>query len=72
MVPKTSRVTSYRDLARKTVVVTAGTTNEAALQALSDKQKLSINIVTARDHAESFAMLEAGNGRCFVRYAEKD
>src|SRR6516164_2677372 len=66
MVPKTSRVTSYRDLARKTVVVTAGTTNEAALQALSDKQKLSINIVTARDHAESFAMLEAGNADAFA------
>jgi glutamate/aspartate transport system substrate-binding protein len=66
MVPKTSRVTSYRDLARKTVVVTAGTTNEAALQMLSDKQKLSINIVTARDHAESFAMLEAGNADAFA------
>ena len=66
MVPKTSRVTSYRDLARKTVVVTAGTTNEVALQALSDKQKLSINIVTARDHAESFAMLEAGNAAAFA------
>jgi glutamate/aspartate transport system substrate-binding protein len=66
MVPKTSRVTSYRDLARKTVVVTAGTTNEAALRALSDKQKFSINIVTARDHAESFAMLEAGNADAFA------
>ena len=32
MVPKTSAVKSYRDLAGKTAVVTAGTTNEAALR----------------------------------------
>src|SRR6516165_10170085 len=36
MVMKASKVTSYRDLAGKTVVVTAGTTNEAALRTLSD------------------------------------
>jgi glutamate/aspartate transport system substrate-binding protein len=40
MVPKTSPVRSYRDLAGRTVVVTAGTTNETALRTLSDKQKL--------------------------------
>src|SRR5262245_9524914 len=39
MVPKASSVKSYRDLAGKTAVVTAGTTNEAALRTLSDKQK---------------------------------
>ena len=37
MVPKGSPCKSYRDLAGKTVVVTAGTTNEKAMQALSDK-----------------------------------
>jgi glutamate/aspartate transport system substrate-binding protein len=66
MVPKASAVTSYRDLAGKTVVVTAGTTNEAALRTLSDKQKLAINIVTARDHADSFAMLAAGKADAFA------
>jgi glutamate/aspartate transport system substrate-binding protein len=65
MVPKTSTIASYRDLARKIVVVTAGTTNEAALRTLSDKQKLGINIVTARDHADSFAVLEAGKADAF-------
>src|SRR6201984_2317932 len=60
MVPKTSTIASYRDLARKTVVVTAGTTNEAALRTLSDKQKLGINIVTARDHADSFTPVRGG------------
>jgi glutamate/aspartate transport system substrate-binding protein len=66
MVPKASSIASYRDLTGKTVVVTAGTTNEGALRTLSDKQKLGINIVTARDHAESFAMLAAGKADAFA------
>jgi len=66
MVPKTSGVSSYRDLAGKTVVVTAGTTNEAALRALSDKQKLGINFVVGRDHAQSFATLAAGKADAFA------
>ena len=66
MVPNASRVRSYRDLAGKTVVVTAGTTNEAALRTLSDKQKLGIDIVTARDHAQSLALLVAGKAEAFA------
>jgi glutamate/aspartate transport system substrate-binding protein len=66
MVPKDSAVQSYRDLAGKTVVVTAGTTNEAALRTLSDKQKLGIDIVTAPDHAQSLAVLVAGKASAFA------
>jgi glutamate/aspartate transport system substrate-binding protein len=66
MVPKASKVTSYRDLAGKTVVVTAGTTNEAALRTISDKQRLGINVVTERDHAESFGVLESGKADAFA------
>lgn len=66
MVPKASSVQSYRDLAGKTVVVTAGTTNEAALKALSDKQKLGIRIVTATDHAQSLAQLASGGADAFA------
>ena len=66
MVPKASKIASYRDLAGKTVVVTAGTTNEAALRTISDRQKLAINIVTTRDHADSFAVLEAGKADAFA------
>jgi glutamate/aspartate transport system substrate-binding protein len=66
MIPKASAVESYRDLAGKTVVVTAGTTNEAALRTLSDKQKLDITIVTARDHAQSLAQLAAGKADAFA------
>jgi glutamate/aspartate transport system substrate-binding protein len=66
MVPKASSVQSYRDLAGKTVVVTAGTTNEAALRTLSDKQKLGIKIVSAADHAQSVAMLASGGADAFA------
>ena len=66
MVPKASDVKSYRDLAGKTVVVTAGTTNEAALRTLSDKQKLNIKIVTAPDHAQSVATLASGGADAFA------
>jgi glutamate/aspartate transport system substrate-binding protein len=66
MVRRASKIGSYRDLAQKTVVVTAGTTNETALRTISDKQKLGIDIVTARDHADSFAVLEAGKADAFA------
>ena len=66
MVPKNSAVKSYRDLAGRSVVVTAGTTNEAALTALSDKQKLGIRIVAAPDHAESLALLASGGADAFA------
>jgi glutamate/aspartate transport system substrate-binding protein len=66
MVPKASPIASYRDLAGKTAVVTAGTTNEAALRTLSDKQKLGITIVAAADHAQSMAMLASGKADAFA------
>jgi glutamate/aspartate transport system substrate-binding protein len=66
LVKRSSAVASYRDLAGKTVVVTAGTTNEAAVKALSDKQHLGVNFLVARDHAESFAMLTQGKADAFA------
>jgi glutamate/aspartate transport system substrate-binding protein len=66
MVPKSSSVNSYRDLAGKTAVVTSGTTNEAALRTLSDKQKLGITIITAPDHAQSLEMLVSGKADAFA------
>jgi glutamate/aspartate transport system substrate-binding protein len=66
LLPRSSRISSYRDLLDKTVVVTAGTTNEAAVRAISDKQKLAINIIIGSDHAESFAMLKEGKADAFA------
>jgi ABC-type amino acid transport substrate-binding protein len=57
MVGKDSPIKTFRDLQGKTVVVTAGTTNEKALHDLQDKLKISFTILTAKEHADSFAML---------------
>jgi glutamate/aspartate transport system substrate-binding protein len=66
LVPLSSEITSYHDLRDKTVVVTAGTTNEAAVRAISDKQHLGIKFLVGQDHAESFAMLKEGKADAFA------
>jgi glutamate/aspartate transport system substrate-binding protein len=66
LVPRSSDITSYRDLVGKTVVVTAGTTNEAAVRAISEKQKLGVKFIIGKDHAESFAMLREGKADAFA------
>jgi len=60
LVPQSSPITSYRQLSGKAIAVTAGTTNETALQALDEKRKLGFRLVRAPDHAASFALLESG------------
>jgi glutamate/aspartate transport system substrate-binding protein len=66
LVPRSSGISSYRDLRDKTVVVTAGTTNEAAVRAISDKQHLGIKLLVGTDHAESFAILKNGKADAFA------
>ena len=66
LVPRSSSISSYRDLRDKTVVVTAGTTNEAAVRAISEKQHLGIKLLVGTDHAESFAMLKEGKADAFA------
>jgi glutamate/aspartate transport system substrate-binding protein len=66
LVPRSSGISSYRDLRDKTVVVTAGTTNETAVRTISDKQKLGIKLLVAKDHAASFAMLKEGKADAFA------
>ena len=66
MVPQSSSIRSYRDLAGRTVVVTAGTTNEAALRTLAQKQKLTLSIVSAADHGQSLDVLAAGKADAFA------
>jgi len=66
MVPAGSPIKSFRDLAGKTVLVTAGTTNEKTMRELGPKFGLNFRLVTARDHAESFAQLAAGRADAFA------
>jgi glutamate/aspartate transport system substrate-binding protein len=65
-VPKSSSIRSYRDLAGRTVVVTAGTTNEAALRTVAQKQKLGISIISGADHAQSLDALASGKADAFA------
>ena len=60
MVKRASKLRSYRDLRGRTVAVTEGTTNEAAIKAVNAKEGLAIKIVQFRDHDQSFAALAAG------------
>jgi len=66
LLPRSSAISSYRDLHDKTVVVTAGTTNEAAVQAISEKQHLGIKFLVGKDHAESFALMKEGEADAFA------
>jgi glutamate/aspartate transport system substrate-binding protein len=66
LVPRSSAISSYRDLHDKTVVVTAGTTNETAVRAISEKQRLGIKFLVGKDHAESFALLKEGKADAFA------
>jgi glutamate/aspartate transport system substrate-binding protein len=66
LVARGSAVRSYRDLGGKTAVVTAGTTNEAALRRLVERLHVPITIVTAPDHDQSFALLKAGHADAFA------
>ncbi|MCJ2013209.1 amino acid ABC transporter substrate-binding protein [Methylobacterium sp. J-076] len=66
LVRKGSPVASYRDLAGRTVVVTSGTTNEGILRDLLARLKIAAQVVTAPDHAASFAMVKEGKADAFA------
>jgi len=66
MVPHGSPIKSFRDLKGKTVVVTAGTTNEQAIRQLSLRFSLNINLIRVRDHADAFAVLSRGGADAYA------
>ena len=63
---KTSGIKDFPDLKGKNVVTTAGTTSERLLRALNDDKKMGMNIISARDHGESFLTLESGRAVAFM------
>jgi ABC-type amino acid transport substrate-binding protein len=66
LVRQNSPIRSFSDLAGRTVVVTAGTTNGPALQALGERQGIAFKMVTEPDHAQSFAHVAAGQADAFA------
>ena len=66
LVKRGSPIRSYRNLAGKTVVVTAGTTNEQAMQEIARRFKVDFKIIKQKDHAESYARLGDGKADAFA------
>ena len=63
---KTSGVVDFPDLKGKNVVTTAGTTSERLLKAMNAEKQMGMNIISAKDHGESFLMLESGRAVAFM------
>src|ERR1700730_6786333 len=66
MVKRGSGIRSYKDLKGKVVVATAGTTNEQVIKRLNQQFNVGMNIVAARDHEESYALVANGNAAAFA------
>ncbi len=62
---KASNIAKLADLKGKTVVSTAGTTNIKWLTEENGKQNLGMSILTAKDHAEAFLMVETDRAAAF-------
>ena len=63
---KATGIKDYTDLKGKTVVTTSGTTSERLLKEYNDKNKAGINVISAKDHGESFLMLQNGRAQAFM------
>jgi ABC-type amino acid transport substrate-binding protein len=66
LVRRGSPLRSYRDLGGKVVVVTSGTTNESAMREIGRRFKVDFKLAAARDHAQSYALLEGGKADAFA------
>ena len=66
LVRKNSSIRSFRDLTGKRVVVTADTTNEAAMRELAQRFKIAMQLSTAPDHAQSFQQVASGQVDAFA------
>jgi len=66
MTKKDSGIKDFPDLAGKNVVTTAGTTSERLLRKMNEEKKMGMNIISAKDHGESFLTLETGRAVAFM------
>ena len=66
MTKKDSGVKTWDDLKGKTVVTTAGTTSERLLRKMNQDKNMGMNIISAKDHGESFLTLSTGRAVAFM------
>jgi glutamate/aspartate transport system substrate-binding protein len=63
---KSSNINSIEDLKGKTIVSTSGTSNIRLMNQLNSERNLGMTILTAKDHAEAFLMVETGRAVAFA------
>jgi glutamate/aspartate transport system substrate-binding protein len=63
---KGSAYKDFDDLKGKNVVTTAGTTSERILKSMNADKQMGMNVISAKDHGESFQMLESGRAVAFM------
>ena len=66
MAKKDAGVKDFPDLAGKNVVATAGTTSERLIRKMNEEKQMKMNIISAKDHGESFLTLESGRAVAFM------
>ena len=66
MTKKDSGIKDFADLKGKTVVTTAGTTSERLLRKMNQDKSMGMNIISAKDHGESFMTLSTGRAVAFM------
>jgi len=63
---KDSGIKDFPDLAGKTVVTTAGTSDERMLRSMNEDKHMNMTIISAKDHSDSFLAVETGRAVAFV------
>jgi glutamate/aspartate transport system substrate-binding protein len=66
LVKSSSGVKSIDDLKGKTVVSTTGTTNYKIIRNLNEEKKLGIDLIGAKDHADSALLVQTGRALAFA------
>jgi glutamate/aspartate transport system substrate-binding protein len=61
-----AKLKTVDDLKGKTIVSTSGTTNIKQITEINGQKTLGMNILTAKDHAEAFLMVETDRAAAFV------
>lgn len=63
---KSSGIKTLADMQGKTIVSTSGTSNLRQITGLNSERNLGMRILTAKDHAEAFLMVETGRATAFA------
>jgi ABC-type amino acid transport/signal transduction systems, periplasmic component/domain len=63
LVKKGSGIKDFPDLKGRTDVTTAGGTSEVLLRAMNEKNNMGMDIISGKDHAESFLILQSDQSK---------